>query len=109
MKTMLKSLLLNFIILYSLIIPYSFSIISTDNFFQQEVSQNPLEFNSTSFQDTDILFSEWSDDLEGFGLIPFFKFSIFNRNEYISFSLPDSFHVLKKIPFKLLSIPPPSI
>ena len=110
MKEILNKFSLRFIILFILIVSYSFTIIFIDNFFKQEVSLIQSEFQSTtSYQSADSLLSECNDDLQGFGISPLFNFEIFNREEYISISPNQDFFLLQKIPSKLLSIPPPSI
>jgi len=109
MKEILKKFPIRFIILFNLIISYSFSIISIDISFKQEVSLIHFEFQSTSHQSSDSLLSECNDDLEGLGIFPLLNFQIYNREEYISISPTQDFFLLQKIPFKLLSIPPPSI
>ncbi len=109
MKEILKKFSLEFIILFNLVISYSFTIILIDIFLKQEVSLIHSEFQSTSYKSSDSLLSECNDDLEGSGIFPLFNFELFNREEYISISLPQNFLALQKIPFNLLSIPPPSI
>lgn len=109
MKEILNKFSLRFIILFNLIISYSLTILFIDNFFKQEVSLIQSEFQSTSYQSADSLLSECNDDLLGFGFSPLLNFEIFNREEYISISPNQDFILLQKIPFKLLSIPPPFI
>lgn len=109
MKEILNKFSIRFIILFNIIISYSFTIIFIDNFFKQEVSLIHSEFQSTSYQSADSFLSECNDDLQGFGISPLLNFQIFNREEYISISPNQDFFLLQKIPYKLLSIPPPSI
>ncbi len=109
MKSKVKEFFLHLIVLFSLLIPYSLSVISTDISYKQEISPVNSEFKATVYKSYDSLFSESNDDVEETNLTDLFSFSLFNRQEYFSLALPQNFLPFPKIPFKLLSIPPPSI
>jgi hypothetical protein len=109
MRTKVKEFFLHLIVLFSLLIPYSISVISTDFSFKQDVSSVNSEFKATVYKSYDSLFSESNDDVEETSLTDLFSFSLFNRQEYFSLALRQNFIPFQKIPFKLLSIPPPSI
>lgn len=109
MKSKVKEFFLHLIVLFSLLIPYSLSVISTDIFYKQEISPINSEFKATVYKSYDSLFSESNDDVEETSLTDLFSFSLFNRQEYFSLALRQNFLPFQKIPFKLLSIPPPSI
>lgn len=108
MKQILKIFSIRFFIVISLVIVYSSVIISTDIFLKQEVSQIHSEFQSTSYQSFEILFSECNDDLEGTYFSALFSFQMFNRKESTLLALPRDVIHFHKIPFQLLSIPPPT-
>ena len=107
MKSTFKTYLLRFIILFSLVIPYSLTIISTDIFFKQEVSYNQIEIKSTVYKSSDSLFFENSDDVDETSLLTLFFFAFFSHEELISRFNNQTFFLLFKIPFQLHNIPPP--
>ncbi len=110
MKSKVKEFFLHLLVLFSLLIPYSTSVISTDFSFKQEISPINSQFKATVYKSCDSLLSEFNDDLEEeTSLTDLFSFSLLNRQQYFSLALRQNFLPFQKIPFKLLSIPPPSI
>ncbi|HRG45444.1 MAG TPA: hypothetical protein PLX69_00465 [Leptospiraceae bacterium] len=108
MKSKVKEALLSFIILFSILIPYSLTVFSSDIAFEREVTFCNSELNATVYKGNDFLFSEFSDDIEKISLTELFSFCFLRREEFLSLALRQSFSLFQKIPFKLLSIPPPS-
>lgn len=108
MKSKVKEALLSFVILFSLLIPYSFTVFSADFAFENDVSFCNSELKATFYKANDSLFSEFNDDMEETSLTELFSFSFYSREEFFSLAPRQSFLLFQKIPFKLLSIPPPS-
>ena len=104
MNSIFKMYLLRFIILFSLVIPYSLTIISTDIFFKQEVSYNQIEIKSTVYKSSDSLFFENSDDVDETSLLTLFFFAFFSHEELISRFNNQTFFLLFKIPFQLQKV-----
>lgn len=109
MRSKVKYFFLHFLIYFTLLIPYSINIISIDFFSRKEVASIDSEFKVKEHKTQDFIFSESSDDVEETRPTSLIHFYIYDREENFALALSKRFIPFQKIPYKLLSIPPPQI
>lgn len=107
MKLKIRKQIIKLLLLFSLVTPFSFANILPNISFSKDYAPNYFEYNSTSYSSSNFILSESNDDIEETSFFNLTSISISSSKEYISIALHQNIVLLQKIPFKLLSIPPP--